>query len=82
VTGACEITPVGAVHDSDTCALPGVAVSPVGAGGTKIERSSASSPEPPPPLAAMVMELLAVLTVTPVPPAIVIVPVRPFRTRT
>jgi hypothetical protein len=37
---------------------------------------------PPPPPAEIVIELLAVLTVTPAPPAIETVPVKPLRIRT
>ena len=75
-------TPVGAVHDRVTSALPRVAVTPVGAGGTNMLRSSVSSPLPPPPPAAIVIVLLAVETVTFAPAAIVMPPVRALRADT
>ena len=50
-----EVAPLLAVQDSETCALPATAVSPVGAddmGGSGVADASFDAAEVPPPLTA------------------------------
>jgi len=78
VIGVCAST-VGAVHDTVACALPAVAVTPVGAGGrnrSQRESLADSTPleidNPEPTRTPPSVELLAVGSVYDVPPSVIV----------